>query len=252
MSRRKLIVLLIAAVVVAGGSFALYMHIRALTTAEALRVYGANARLRLAPHFRRAGVAYPPKRIALLAFKKEMRLALWAGDATSWHFIRSYPILAASGHSGPKLRQGDYQVPEGLYRIEWLNPASSYHLSMKVSYQNDFDRKQAAHARRTNLGGDIFIHGKNVSIGCIALGDPAIEELFPLAADTGPQRIRVIIAPNDLRVDGAAMREDAPLWIAQLYRAIAVALAEVPVWLESNSTMDIRGMPKSKAVFIAR
>ena len=238
--------LLIAALVLAAGSFALYIHFRALTVSEALRIYGASARLRLAPHFRRAGVAYPPKRIALLAFKQERRVALWAGDAKSWHFIRSYPILAASGHAGPKLLQGDYQVPEGLYRIEFLNPASSYHLSMKVSYPNDFDRAQAARDHRARLGGDIFIHGKNVSIGCIALGDPAIEELFTLAADTGPQRIRVIIAPNDLRVAGAAMREDAPLWIAGLYRAIAVALAEFPVWLESNSALDVRGLWKSK------
>jgi hypothetical protein len=245
MRRRKSIALLIVAViVVAGGSYALYVHLRALTVADALRFYGANARLRLAPHFRRGGVPYPPKRIALLAFKKEQRVALWAGDMKSWHFIRSYPILAASGHAGPKLLQGDYQVPEGVYRIEWLNPASSYHLSMKVNYPNDFDRAQAARDGRTRLGGDIFIHGKNVSIGCIALGDPAIEELFTLAADTGPQRIRVVIAPNDLRVAGAPLRGDAPLWIAQLYRTIAAALAEFPVWLESNSALDVRGLSK--------
>src|SRR6058998_1852027 len=152
MSRRKWIAMLAAAAIVAGGSYALYIHLRALTLADALRTYGAAARIRLAPHFRRAGVAYPPKRVALLAFKKERRVALWAGDAKTWHFIRSYPILAASGHAGPKLRQGDYQVPEGLYRIEWLNPASSYHLSMKVSYPNDFDRAQGAHDGRTKLG----------------------------------------------------------------------------------------------------
>ncbi len=253
MTRRKSLVLLVAAVaIVAAGSFALYLHLRALTVADVLRVYGGSARQRLAPHFKRAGVAYPPKRIALLAFKQERRVALWAGDAKTWHFIRSYPILAASGHAGPKLRQGDYQVPEGLYRIEHLNPASSYHLSMKVSYPNDFDRTQAARDHRANLGGDIFIHGKNVSIGCIALGDPAIEELFTLAADTGIQRIRVIIAPNDLRVAGAAMAEGTPLWVAGLYRTIAAALAEFPVWMESNSAMDVPGMRKAPKALLAR
>src|SRR5207244_10607204 len=133
-----------------------------------------------------------------------------------------------------------------------LNPASSYHLSMKVSYPNAFDRAQAARDGRTRLGGDIFIHGKNVSIGCIALGDPAIEELFTLAADAGPQRIRVIIAPNDLHVAGAAMRDDAPLWVAQLYRSIAAALAEFPVWLESNSFVGVSGMRKESKVLLAR
>ena len=251
MTRRKWTVIAIAVAIVAGGSFAFYVHFRALTLSDALRLYGANARMRLAPHFRRAGVGYPAKRIALLAFKKEMRLALWAGDAKSWHFIRAYPILAASGHAGPKLLQGDYQVPEGLYRIEYLNPASSYHLSMKVGYPIAFDRAQAARDHRTRLGGDIFIHGKNVSIGCIALGDPAIEELFTLAEDVGPQNIKVIIAPNDLRVAGAPMREDAPLWVAQLYRTIAAALAEFPVWLESNTSVGVSGMRKEPKVLLA-
>src|SRR5205823_13248792 len=179
------------------------------------------------------------------------RLAFWAGDAKSWHFIRAYPSLAASGHAGPKLLQRDYQVPEGLYRIEYLNPASSYHLSMKVGYPIAFDRAQAARDHRTRLGGDIFIHGKNVSIGCIALGDPAIEELFTLAEDVGPQNIKVIIAPNDLRVAGAPMREDAPLWVAQLYRTIAAALAEFPVWLESNTSVGVSGMRKEPKVLLA-
>lgn len=253
MSRRKsLIALVVAAVVVAAGSYALYIHFRALTLADALRLYGAGARMRLAPHFRRASVGYPPKRIALLAFKKERRVSLWASDGKTWQFIRGYPILAASGNAGPKLRQGDYQVPEGLYRITWLNPASSYHLSMKVDYPNAFDRRQAALDGRTRLGGDIFIHGKNVSIGCIALGDPAIEELFTLAADAGPHAIRVIIAPNDLRAAGASLTESTPMWVAGLYRTIAAALAEFPLWMESNSAMDIRGMRKEPKVLLAR
>ena len=163
-------------------------------------------------------------------------------------FIRSYPSLAASGHAGPKLRQGDYQVPEGVYRIEWLNPNSSYHLSMKVNYPNAFDLRMARRDGRKNLGGDIFIHGRNVSIGCVALGDPAIEELFTLAADTGHQRIRVIIAPNDLRTSGAVLRETAPLWVAELYRTVAAALAQFPVWMESNSAIDVPGQIKAVKV----
>jgi hypothetical protein len=210
------------------------------TIASVVKRYGPAARARLKPHFARAGVSYPPKKIALLVFKRERRVSLWVDG----RFIRAYPILAASGHAGPKLRQGDYQVPEGVYRIEWLNPASSYHLSMKVSYPNEFDRRMAARDRRTNLGGDIFIHGKNVSIGCVALGDPAIEEVFTLAADTGHQRIKVVIAPNDLRTGGAIFHETGPQWVAELYRTVAAALADFPVWMESNTSMDVRGMSK--------
>lgn len=251
MQRRNIRVVIVAMILLAaGGAFVVYgrgiwypLLLRITgprTVADAVAKYGPAARARLKPEFARAGVAYPPRRIVLLAFKRENRLSLWADG----RFIRAYPILAASGHAGPKLREGDYQVPEGVYRIEWLNPNSSYHLSMKVSYPNAFDRQMAARDGRTRLGGDIFIHGKNVSIGCIALGDRAIEELFTLAADTGPQRIRVVIAPNDLRTAGAIIHEATPQWAGQLYRAIASALAEFPVWMESDSAFDVREMRK--------
>jgi len=243
-------VIVAAVLVLAAGAFVvwgrgiwypLFLQISGTPTiASVVKRYGPAARARLKPHFVRAGVSYPPKKIALLVFKRERRVSLWADG----RFIRAYPILAASGHAGPKLRQGDYQVPEGVYRIEWLNPASSYHLSMKVSYPNEFDRRMAARDRRTNLGGDIFIHGKNVSIGCVALGDPAIEEVFTLAADTGHQRIKVVIAPNDLRTGGAIFHETGPQWVAELYRTVAAALADFPVWMESNTSMDVRGMSK--------
>jgi hypothetical protein len=249
-SRHIRVVIVAAILLVAAGLFVVYgrgiwypllLQVTGVrTVADAVAKYGPAGRARLAPHFDRAGVKYPPKRIALLVFKRENRVALWADG----RFIRDYPILAASGHAGPKLRQGDYQVPEGVYRIEWLNPNSSYHLSMKVSYPNAFDRQMAARDRRTNLGGDIFVHGKNVSIGCVALGDRAIEDLFTLASDTGHQRIKVIIAPNDLRTGGAIFDEGAPRWVGDLYRTIAAVLAEFPVWMESNSSMDVRGMSK--------
>jgi murein L,D-transpeptidase YafK len=181
-------------------------------------------------------------------------LSLWARSATNapWRFIRHYPVLAASGHAGPKLRQGDLQVPEGVYRIEHLNPNSSYHLSMKVSYPNELDRRMAKGDGRAQLGGDIFIHGDQVSIGCMAMGDPAIEELFTLVAETGHQRVKVIIAPNDLRARGAVIHEDAPNWVGQLYRVIAAALVEFPIWMESNSAFDVQGMSKAKVQEIAK
>lgn len=212
------------------------------TVADVVETYGPAARSRLAPHFRRAGVAYPPKEIAILGFKDEKRIAVWARSGTRWRFIRDYPVLAASGHAGPKLREGDRQVPEGVYRIEHLNPNSSYHLSMKVSYPNAFDRRMAQRDGRTRLGGDIFIHGKSVSIGCLAIGDRAIEELFTLVAETGHPRVKVVIAPNDLRARRAIAHGDAPEWTRELYRQIAAALAAFPLALESNAAVDVRGM----------
>lgn len=261
---RKKVIAIAVVLVFAGGAF--YVFGRGLwyplllqltsarTVADVVARYGPAAHKRLGPYFKRAGVAWPPKQIALLVFKREKRLSLWARPAANapWRFIRHYPVLAASGHAGPKLRQGDYQVPEGVYRIEHMNPNSSYHLSMKVSYPNDLDRRMAARDARTRLGGDIFIHGDQVSIGCVAMGDPAIEELFTLVAETGHQRVKVIIAPNDLRASGAVIHEDAPTWVGQLYRIVAAALVEFPIWMESNSAFDVHGRSKSPVGKIAK
>jgi L,D-transpeptidase-like protein len=217
------------------------------TVADVVAKYGPAARARLLPHFQKAGVTWPPREIAFLVLKQERRMAVWARNGASWKYIRSYPILAASGHAGPKLQQGDLQVPEGVYRVEHLNPNSSYHLSMKVGYPNAFDRRMAARDGRRRLGGDIFIHGRNVSIGCVALGDPAIEELFTLVAETGHAKVKVILAPNDLRVAGPVFHDSPPRWIRELYATVAAALAEFPVWMESDTALDVRGERKLKA-----
>jgi len=191
------------------------------TVADVLKTYGPSAGRRFLPRFDRAGVAYPPRRIALLGFKAERRLELWAEKDGKWVFIHSYPVLAASGKAGPKLREGDRQVPEGIYKLEYLNPNSSYHLSIKIDYPNAFDRQHAKAEGRTKPGGDIFIHGKAVSIGCLAVGDAAIEELFVLVARIGKSNVKVILAPNDLR-KGKAITDlrSVPAWVPGLYGRI--------------------------------
>jgi murein L,D-transpeptidase YafK len=97
----------------------------------------------LCPPFAQAGVVYPPDELTLLGLKAERSLEVWALSGDSWSFIKSYPIKGASGNAGPKLREGDRQVPEGIYRIIGLNPNSSYHLSMKLNYPNEFDLQKA-------------------------------------------------------------------------------------------------------------
>ncbi len=101
------------------------------TVADVLEKYGEPARSRLIPFFEVASVAYPPKRIALLGIKDAAVLELWAETSEGPTFIRSYPIKALSGTPGPKLTEGDRQVPEGVYKIEGLNPNSSYHLDAR-------------------------------------------------------------------------------------------------------------------------
>lgn len=108
-------------------------------------------------------------------FKESRELELWlksGGDG--WKLFRTYPIAAFSGTLGPKTKEGDMQAPEGFYDVvkKRLNPASSYHLSFNIGYPNEHDR----HHQRT--GGLIMVHGNKVSVGCFAMTDPLIEEIY--------------------------------------------------------------------------
>jgi len=193
--------------------------------------YGYPARQRLAPYLRAAGVDYPPQTVVLVAFKLEMRLELYAGNTPDdLRFIRYYDVLAASGSMGPKLREGDRQVPEGVYRFTQLNPNSNYHLSLKVDYPNTFDRMMGNVENRENLGGQIFIHGGSESAGCLAMSDPVVEELFTLVAQTGLGNASVILSPVDLRREPAPdpLDHDVPVWTPHLYAIIQRALWALP------------------------
>jgi len=133
------------------------------------------------------GMAYPPGRLLIRVFKEERELELWAQDSASKPFrlLKTYAVTAASGGPGPKRKEGDRQVPEGFYEISGLNPRSRYHLSMRVNYPNASDRTLSDPQKP---GGDIFIHGKAVSIGCVAIGDRAIEEVYALVEDVRNKR----------------------------------------------------------------
>jgi hypothetical protein len=198
------------------------------SVADRLAEFGAVARGRMQNGFSKAGVPYPPIRLTLLVLKEERRLEVYGGAPEKLRFIHAYPILAASGVSGPKLREGDRQVPEGIYAIESLNPNSSYHVSLRLNYPNEFDRAQGKKDGRTNLGGDIMIHGKAVSIGCVALGDTAAEEIFTLAADTGLRNITVLCSPVDWRKPSAPKETNGPAWTSELYAQIQTHVAALP------------------------
>jgi hypothetical protein len=201
----------------------------AQTTQDRIRQYGAAVARRWAPYFELAGVAYPPRAVTLVGLKQERLLEVYAGDTnSSLRFIRSYPVLAASGKPGPKLQEGDFQVPEGLYRIEALNPNSAFHLSLRINYPNEDDRARAVADKRNHLGGDIMIHGNAVSVGCLAMGDEAAEDLFVLAALTGLSKVNVILSPVDFRErDLPKMPPGTPKWTAERYASIKAALSQM-------------------------
>jgi murein L,D-transpeptidase YafK len=131
--------------------------------------------------FARAGVAYPPAELYLRGFKAERELEVWAGPRGGpLKPITRYSVCAASGELGPKRRQGDLQVPEGFYVLDRFNPFSNFLLSLRVSYPNASDKVRGA---RGELGGDIYVHGSCVSIGCLAIEDAQIQELYLIAFD---------------------------------------------------------------------
>jgi len=111
-------------------------------------------------------------------FKKEMVLEVWVRDGTSFRLFKTYPICTyGSGGLGPKIRQGDGKAPEGFYFVPpaSLNPASKFHLSFSLGYPNRYDRY---HGR---TGSALMVHGRCVSIGCYAMTDRGIEEIYALA-----------------------------------------------------------------------
>lgn len=167
-----------------------------------------------------------PENLSMIAIKDERRLEVYSRIDNKHILLKSYPFTAFSGQLGPKLKEGDRQIPEGIYAIDYLNPNSSYYLSMKVNYPNEFDKRMADQDRRSNLGGDIFIHGKNKTIGCIPLGDHAIEELFVLVVHVKPNSIPIIISPTDFRKGSNITAIENLPWTKELYESIAIKLKE--------------------------
>jgi murein L,D-transpeptidase YafK len=207
----------------------IFPHEKSIT--QRLEQFGEAARARWKPFFTNTQVVYPPATVKLVAFKDERLLQVYAADKSGNNqLIRSCSILAASGYPGPKLKEGDGQVPEGVYSIVSLNPNSRFHVSLRVGYPNEFDRSQAEKDQRKDLGGDIMIHGDSVSIGCLAMGDETAEDLFVLAADSGLTNLTLIITPVDFRKGKVVSKlAQLPEWSELLYSQIKTNLADLPV-----------------------
>jgi murein L,D-transpeptidase YafK len=141
----------------------------------------------------------------LRIFKLESEIEVWVEREGRYELFRRLPICAWSGELGPKRRQGDLQSPEGFYRVApgQMNPASQYHLSFNLGYPNAYDR---AHGR---TGDFLMVHGRCVSIGCYAIGDAAIEELYTLmsaAFANGQRAVPVHAFPFRFDRDDVAAR----------------------------------------------
>lgn len=117
--------------------------------------------------------------LILVAYKQEQELEVYAasGKNAKHVLLKKYSICASSGKPGPKWKRGDGQVPEGQYKIDRFNPSSLYHLSLGLNFPNAADLKRIGDK---DPGGDIFIHGDCVTIGCIPITDDKIKELYLL------------------------------------------------------------------------
>ncbi|RUM70761.1 MAG: hypothetical protein DSZ07_01795, partial [Sulfurovum sp.] len=158
-----------------------------------------TSKQRLNRHLADANFVIYPKKLTLIGLKHEQLLEVWGEHNGKKIYITTYPFTAFSGHLGPKLREGDRQIPEGIYKIGYLNPNSKFHLSININYPNAFDKKMAKKEKRTHLGSAIMIHGNAVTIGCIPIGDDKIEELYQLVEKVGIKNTKVILAPIDFR-----------------------------------------------------
>jgi len=176
---------------------------------------------KLKHHLADANFIIYPKKLTLIGLKYEKLLEVWGEHNGKQIYITTYPFTAFSGHLGPKLREGDRQIPEGIYNVGYLNPNSKFHLSININYPNNFDKKMAKKEKRKNLGSAIMIHGSNRTIGCIPIGDDKIEELYYLVKKVGIKNTKVILAPIDFRYRDVKIGKNKHTWVRGLYDDIS-------------------------------
>lgn len=165
--------------------------------------------------FRDKDIPFPPQHIYLRAFKQEQVLEVFAADYSTYRLIKTYPFTATSGKPGPKRQEGDLQIPEGFYQVSAFNPLSKFLLSFKINYPNHADNIR--NKNRQNQGGDIYIHGGAQTIGCIPLGDDAIQELYWLCASSFANNPVIPVHIFPCRMDSGNMekwKQDYPGYVS--------------------------------------
>ncbi len=148
--------------------------------------------------------------VLIRTFKKEAEFEIWKMKPDGQYaLLRTYPMCRWSGQLGPKVREGDRQVPEGFYKITpgQMNPTSAYYLSFNVGYPNAFDRSW------NRTGGSIFVHGACSSAGCFSMTDKQIDEIYGVARDGfagGQQAIQMQSYPFHMTAENMAKYREDP------------------------------------------
>ena len=184
-------------------------HWRSLLAANGVTLPGTpdldNLDTRLASHGLAAG-----NPIFMRIFKREFELELWMMRDGRFHRFATYPICKWSGELGPKLKTGDRQAPEGFYTVDKsaLNPNSAWHRSFNLGFPNTYDRSFG------RTGSFLMVHGGCGSIGCYAMTNPVIDEIWRLvtaALNGGQQRFQVQVFPFRMTERNLARHAGSPL-----------------------------------------
>ena len=150
-----------------------------------------------------------PVFIRIVKEKRELELHVREKAENSWRLLKTYPIAAMSGTLGPKQAEGDLQAPEGFYEVypSSLNLRSNYWLAFNVGYPNAYDRSLG------RTGSYIMVHGGASSVGCFAITDPAIEEVYTMvhqALEAGQPCVPVQIYPFEMTPQRMQREQDSP------------------------------------------
>ncbi len=151
----------------------------------------------LRKQFEAKKLQWPPQELYIRSFKYDRLLEVWVKSEPKdvFKLFKSYKICMQSGTIGPKRMEGDFQMPEGFYYINEFKPNSNFHLSLGLNYPNASDKILSDSYRP---GNSIYIHGKCLSVGCIAIDNLPIEEVYLMtsyAREAGQEFIPVHVYP---------------------------------------------------------
>jgi murein L,D-transpeptidase YafK len=180
-------------------------------------------------------------KVLIRIFKEEKLLEVWLRSKGADKYVQygTFDICRSSGNLGPKRTEGDYQVPEGFYKVNFFNAFSDYYLGMQINYPNQSDLILG----KRPFGGQIMIHGNCVTIGCIPITDDKIRELYLICLFSKG-------AGHDVSVDGYPFK----LTIPNLEKAKSADKKLLDFWLnlkiiydyfEKNRQTPVIGVEKS-------
>ncbi|MCU0403258.1 MAG: hypothetical protein MUE99_01830 [Chitinophagaceae bacterium] len=189
--------------------------------------------------FAAKGFEWPAKFMYIRSFKYDSKLEVWLKNKPNepYRKFKTYKVCALAGNFGPKRFEGDYQVPEGFYYINEFKPNSQYHLALGVNYPNASDRILSDPKRP---GGEIFVHGSCVTVGCIPLTDPVIEEVYVLAAATraaGQDFIPIHVFPVMFKNDNSWDKLEKFMEARPDYKPLVYKLQKVYYYFEERKQL---------------